>query len=280
MQLELVKSEAPAPNLRFYLGTHMPSWLTNGKSRGPLFVSIRRLRQRKSLFPPATVPYALDSGAYTEIAEHGEWKVTPEQYVADVRKVAEGLGAPDFVAVQDYMCDPGTLKTTGLGVLEHQRRTVESAVTLRDLAPELQWLPVLQGAGVADYLRHLAMYQEAGIPTDRPLGLGSIVRRQHRAEVAHLARELVERGASTLHGLGVKATGVRMLGRSLTSADSIAWSYWARRDGVQGSANSQAVAESYRDVVSAVAQGTDSAGATATFLRTMGATADTPDPTT
>ncbi|KKM20936.1 hypothetical protein LCGC14_1640500 [marine sediment metagenome] len=270
MQLTLLEEPHDRVDLRFYLGTHMSPWLHNGHARGPLFVSIRRLRSRVSPFPAATGPDAIDSGAYTELAQHGEWKTTPKQYVADIRRVVASLGMPDFVVAQDYMCDPGTLAATGLTVDEHQRRSVDNAVALRELAPEIRWLPVLQGASARDYLRHGAMYEAASVPLrDSLVGLGSIVRRQHRPEVAYLARELSE-GGLRLHGFGVKVSGVGLLGRYLASCDSIAWSYWARRDGVQGAANSQNVAEAYRDVVDAVAAGRGSTVAMDRFLASMG----------
>lgn len=264
-QLELIAEPRDQIPVRFYLGIHMSRWLHNGDAKGPVFISIRRLRDRKSAFPPATVPYALDSGAYTELAQLGGWKTTPEQYVEDVRRVSAGLGAPDFVVIQDWMCDPGSLAATGLSVHEHQRRTVESALRLPELAPEITWLPVLQGDGVASYLRHADMYEAAGIPLrGRLVGLGSIVRRQHRPETRALA-ELLEQRGIRLHGFGVKATGITRIGRHLASGDSIAWSYWARRDGARNASNSQAVAEAYRDVVSSVCTGIDPAAAMRAF---------------
>ncbi len=256
-QLELIAEPRDQIPVRFYLGIHMSQWLHNGRARGPVFVSIRRLRDRKSAFPRATVPYALDSGAYTELAQLGGWKTTPEQYVEAVRRVAAGLGAPDFIVIQDWLCDPGSLQATGLSVEEHQRRTVQSAIRLGELAPDLPWLPVLQGDGIASYMRHLDMYEAAGIPlSGRLVGLGSIVRRQHRPETKALAALLEQKGLR-LHGFGVKATGIHRIGRHLASGDSIAWSYHARRDGAPAARNSQGVAEAYRDVVTSVCAGMD-----------------------
>jgi hypothetical protein len=37
-----------------------------------------------------------------------------------------------------------------------------------------------------------------------------------------------------MHGFGVKTQGLAMYADSLTSADSLAWSYWARRDANKG----------------------------------------------
>lgn len=65
---------SPSARLTFYLGTHMPHWLTS--SRFPLFVSHKRLARYKRL-PVARCRWALDSGAFSELSTHGRWTVTP-----------------------------------------------------------------------------------------------------------------------------------------------------------------------------------------------------------
>lgn len=62
----------------FYLGTHLPEFLSTAGV--PLFVSHRRLAQRKTL-PRAAAGRALDSGAYTELLLFGQWSTTARQYV-------------------------------------------------------------------------------------------------------------------------------------------------------------------------------------------------------
>ncbi|MBQ1167065.1 hypothetical protein KBZ21_54620, partial [Streptomyces sp. A73] len=42
----------------------------------------------------------------TELKDHGRWRTTAPEYVADVRRITAGGGAPDFVAPQDWMCEP------------------------------------------------------------------------------------------------------------------------------------------------------------------------------
>ena len=45
----------------------------------PLFVSHRRLAGRRTL-PRAIAPWALDSGAFSELSLYGEWRTTAGQY--------------------------------------------------------------------------------------------------------------------------------------------------------------------------------------------------------
>jgi hypothetical protein len=55
-----------------------------------------------------------------------------------------------------------------------------------------------------------------------------VCRRQSTAEIAVIVTELDRRGLK-LHGFGVKTGGLHLYGHLLTSADSMAWSYAARR---------------------------------------------------
>jgi hypothetical protein len=210
----------------FYLGTHQPAWL--GRTDVPLCVSLRRLEERKTL-PRAAGPVFLDGGGFTEVSQFGGWTKTAPAYAGGVRRVCAEVGNVRHAAIQDWMVEPFVLAKTGLSVEEHQRRTVESYGELLALAPEVPWLPVLQGWRPGDYVRHLEGYQRAGFDLRRvPLvGVGSICRRQHTDEAAAILRQL--RGKRLrLHGFGLKLQGLVKAAGWLTSADSMAWSFHAR----------------------------------------------------
>ena len=61
------------------------------------------------------------------------------------------------------MCEPEQLAMTGLTVEEHQRRAVDNFVELRDLAPDLPIVPVVQGWTIGSHLRCVEMYAAAGV---------------------------------------------------------------------------------------------------------------------
>lgn len=88
----------------FYLGSHHASqrWFDLAL---PLFVSRRVLTARKRL-PEARAAWALDSGGFTELSLHGEWRTTESEYVADVRRFH---GRCDRRAKR---CEPRTLART------------------------------------------------------------------------------------------------------------------------------------------------------------------------
>lgn len=214
--------------LTFYLGTHEPTWLKRAK--GPLFLSRRRLSRYADLSGYGQgKTWALDSGGFSELNLYGAWKTTPEQYASEVRRWAS-IGGMQWAAVQDWMCEPFVLQKTGLDVDEHQIRTIRSYYDLSALAPEVHWLPVLQGFTLQDYLRHLRSYQTMCIDLrDVPVvGIGSVCRRQATKEAELIVRVLHDHGIK-LHGFGFKVKGLVACAKYLASADSMAWSLHARK---------------------------------------------------
>lgn len=214
---------------RFYVGTHHPHWLwTVGF---PVFVSARRLARRSLAgLRAARVPFAVDSGGFTELSMYGGWRTSPREYADAVRGYLDRLGRPDFVAPQDWMCEPVMLARTGLSVQEHQHRTVANYLALRELAPEVPFAPVVQGWALPDYEHCLTLYADAGVDLAAApvVGLGSVCRRQSTTEITTLVTALAGHGVR-LHGFGVKTGGLARYGPLLASADSMAWSFRARR---------------------------------------------------
>ncbi|GII20842.1 deazapurine DNA modification protein DpdA family protein [Planosporangium mesophilum] len=230
----------------FMLGTHQPGWLAKPEvaaAQVALFVSDRRLRVYKRL-PVAAAPWACDSGGFTELQTCGRWTVTPAAYVARLRRYRDEIGNLMWAAPQDWMCEPIVINGgrvgpvvfagTRLSVAEHQRRTVANFAQLRDLAPELPVIPVVQGFTRDDYLRCVDLYWTLARVdlTAAPLvGLGSVCRRQGTAEAGRIIAALHTAGVTRLHGFGFKILGLTGHGSRLTSADSMAWSVDARRRG-------------------------------------------------
>lgn len=208
----------------FYLGTHETSWLA--RLDVPLFISHRRLDKRRSL-PRALGPWALDSGGFSELSMYGEWRTSPRDYAKAARRYVDEIGGLRWAAIQDWMCEPFILAKTRLTMADHQRRTVESYATLLDLAPDLPWVPVLQGWQPDDYARHAEQYTASALPLTGLVGVGSVCRRQGMKEGRAIIRQIATLGFR-LHGFGMKTTGLLATAAMLESADSMAWSYQAR----------------------------------------------------
>jgi hypothetical protein len=231
--------QAASPLVWLWVVAQEACWSWEGNARGPLLIEAGRFhdrwptRTRKKpgqwRYEPreATVPVILDSGAFSMIAKHGAWIWSAKDYVAFVRRACAVLGTVQFAATQDWMCEPDMLVRTGLSLEEHQRRTVRSYLELRDMAPEVPWLPALQGFTGDDYLRCADGYDRAGVDLAELdlVGLGSVCRRSGTADlVAVIGYILARLPEVKLHGYGVKSAGTLLSCLDLRSADSEAWS--------------------------------------------------------
>jgi hypothetical protein len=211
--------------VKFYLGTHLPSWLK--RTQVPLFISHTRLSLYQTL-PRAAGHWALDSGAYSELNKYGQFRYWPTRYAEDVRDYLK-IGGLDWASPQDWMCEPWVLRQTGLTVNEHLRRTVGNFIELTHVAPDLPFIPVIQGWKLGDYFTCVDMYHDSGIDLMRypTVGVGSVCRRQSTDEIRDIMVALSELGLR-LHGFGVKTDGLRKYSQHMVSCDSMAWSAMGR----------------------------------------------------
>lgn len=251
--------QLPAPGrARVYLTVNTVAWLgRHDLADVPKCISRNRLAgYRGRRLPRSLAPLLLDSGGFTELKDHGRWRLTAAEYVAEVRLQLAQLGPGQVVAIaqQDWMCesvvidggqtkdgrfvgtrqllDPERRLSLDEMVRHHQKLTVANFVELRRLAPDLPIFPVLQGQSLGQYLRHMAMFIAVGVRFgDEPLvGLGSVCRRQGTQETAQIVRALAAYGLR-LHGFGVGARGLSLYGDRVASIDSNAFSYHGRRQG-------------------------------------------------
>ena len=197
-----------------------------------MFVSVHRLSGptgRRSRFTDQ--PWIMDSGAFTTIAKHGGYPEPVSAYAEVIRRWA----SPNLLAAvaQDYMCEPHMLAKTGLTIADHQRLTIERYIALMQCnTGGVRILPVLQGYEPEDYARHALAYGR-WLAEGQWVGVGSICKRNGRPEavLAVLEAILDARPDLRLHGFGLKTTSlaVKEIRDKLESADSMAWSFAARR---------------------------------------------------
>jgi hypothetical protein len=217
--------------MRFFTGLHQPS---DARHFDAAFISVNRLRGRKSALNVGD--WIMDSGAFTEISTHGHYRHSVSEYAAEIRRWAtNGSGRLLAAVAQDWMCEPFIVAKTGLSVAEHQRLTVERYdALLREDTAGAYVLPVLQGFAPDDYVRHLAMYGDRLLP-GAWVGVGSICKRNGTpgAVAAVLLAIKAVRPDLRLHGFGLKTTALAdpLVRAQLYTADSMAWSFSARRNG-------------------------------------------------
>lgn len=216
----------------FFPGLHQPS---DAQHFERCMVSVKRLHSRVSDF--TVRDWILDSGAFTELHDHGHYRQPVEAYARAVRRWA-GCGRLLAAVSQDYMTEPFILARTGLTVTEHQRLTIERYDALYGLVPATTIMPVLQGYQPHEYVDHIRQYGERLRP-GMWVGVGSVCKRN--SDVGAIERVLhaivTERPDLRLHGFGIKETALESsyVRSCLYSADSMAWSFAARRNG--GNAN-------------------------------------------
>ena len=215
--------------MQFFCGLHQPS---DAKHFAASFVSVNRLRKRKGPF--VVTDWIMDSGAFTEISTHGCYRHSVAEYAAEIRRWAWN-GRLLAAVAQDWMCEPWIVEKTGLSVAEHQRLTVDRYdALLAEDTDGIYIMPVLQGYAPEDYAAHLTMYGKR-LSYGAWVGVGSVCKRNGNPRAIETVLRVIQacRPDLRLHGFGLKATALRSAAvyDLLHSADSMAWSYQARKAG-------------------------------------------------
>lgn len=214
--------------MRFFTGLDSPS---HAQHFDAAFISVNRIRNRKASF--AVRDWIMDSGAFTEISTHGHYRHPVTEYAEQIRRWRSN-GRLLAAVSQDFMCEAHILAKTGLTVETHQRLTIERYDALMAEDTGVYILPVLQGFAPEDYVQHVRAYGERLGP-EAWVGVGSICKRNGdpRAIEAVLLAIKAERPDLHLHGFGIKTTALAspLVTRLLHTADSMAWSFAARRQG-------------------------------------------------
>ena len=215
--------------MRFFVGLHQPS---DAKRFERAFISVNRLRTRKA--PIRASQWIMDSGAFTEIAARGHYRSSVAEYAEEIRRWSTDPGLIAAVA-QDFMCEPFITAKTGLTIADHQRLTIEryDALLAEDCGGTYV-MPVLQGYDAADYVSHIAQYGDRLAP-GQWVGVGSICKRNTNVATIEIVLRAIKecRPDLRLHAFGVKLTALRsgVVRDLLETADSMAWSYSARKQG-------------------------------------------------
>lgn len=203
----------------------------------PAFISVNRLRGRKSAFPVRD--WCMDSGAFSTIATFGGYPHPVSEYAAEIRRwKAMGNGRLLWAASQDYMVEPAMRAKSGLTVAESQAKTIERYDELLRCGTDgVYVLPVLQGWTASDYADHCRAYGDR-LAHGAWVGVGSVCKRNASPSsvIVILRAILAVRPDLRLHGFGLKKTALQLadVRDLLYSADSMAWSYAARMQGKGG----------------------------------------------
>lgn len=212
----------------FYVGLHQPH---DAAHFDRAFISVNRVRGRKKPVPSAD--WIMDSGAFRELEQFGCYRHSPAEYAAEVNRLAAINPGLKVAVSQDWMCEAYMLEKTGLTVADHQRLTIERYDALLPLV-SIYLMPVIQGYLLQSYLDHIDQYGDRLEP-GMYVGVGSVCKRNGdmRQIEAILGAIKRKRPDLRLHGFGLKTTALHsgVVRDCLESADSMAWSFAARRQG-------------------------------------------------
>jgi hypothetical protein len=180
--------------------------------------------------------WIMDSGAFTTIAKHGGYPEPVSAYAAEIRRWKDNGNLLAAVG-QDYMCEPHMLARTGLTVAEHQRLTIERYDALMAEDTGVYILPVLQGYAPESYVEHVRQYGDR-LGHGAWVGVGSICKRNGNPAAIRAVLWSIKQARPDLrlHGFGLKSTALAspLVRELLETADSMAWSFAARRNGRNG----------------------------------------------
>lgn len=175
----------------------------------------------------------MDSGAFTTLHTYGGYPQSVAVYAAEIQRWRT-TGQLLAAVTQDYLCEPAMLARTGGTVAEHQRLTIARYDALLAHDTGVYIMPVLQGYHPAEYACHVQQYGVRLAP-DAWVGVGSVCQRQGMPKAIARVLDAIHavRPDLRLHGFGVKCTALcsPLVRAHLWSADSMAWSYQARKQG-------------------------------------------------
>lgn len=246
-------------DVRFYVGLHQPA---DAHRFERACISINRLRGRKKPIPDVRV--LVDSGAFTELNLYGAYRHEVDEYADELARLyRDGVVNIEAAVAQDYMCEAFMLAKTGLTIADHQRLTIERYDALKKALDDrfeggcpFPILPVLQGYSPSDYVAHIAAYGKR-LARNMWVGVGSVCKRNGAPELiaAVLKAIAAVRPDLRLHGFGVKITALlhAVVRQLLATADSMGWSFAARKQG--RNANSWLEAKQFADRIASIVSG-------------------------
>lgn len=190
-------------------------------------------------------PNVLDSGGYNVMSQHVDrWgnctsdestveteldKQSPfypwtiEEYHDWLHEEGDTL---DWAAAMDYACEERF--DVLWSVEDRVQATIENTIRQHELRErddsDYNFLPVLQGRTVDDYVRCAEIYENAGIDISY-VGLGTVCRLSSEKKIVDIEKEVRERtNVEQMHGFGVKIDAYKF-GADFETADSQAWIY-------------------------------------------------------
>lgn len=194
--------------------------------------SLPRFKMRPPRIPDHCHDVAADCGGFVATIKWGDYRYSPEQYVAWLRKFSR----LSWAATMDYCCEQ-EIATDEDAIVSRQERTTQMAHHFWShyRSEPWCWVPTIQGWHPDDYRSHardiapLIWQMRQHYPQSSPwrVGIGTLCQRADAAMVRRVAHAVAEElPGIPLHLWGVKIAAIdssESLPEQVVSVDSAAW---------------------------------------------------------
>lgn len=220
---------------RFYFTTHPRDAVRKSLLPGAyvLLVASAHWDAKNNRFkitrPPADhiAGFCIDSGGFTAARKWGKYPWTYRQYVDFIREMSRDVPV-QFAAVMDYACIPSNGKKSEINI-DRIKATIQNEIALRELAPDIPWLPILQGDNFEERSEDLELRRALNLLPTEYAGIGSLVGRGIQAAIDTVQFYANELPGLKFHGFGIpiKALDDPVVFATTKSWDTYSWS-WGR----------------------------------------------------
>src|SRR6266508_2160990 len=124
-----------------------------------------------------------------------------------------------FATVMDYVCIPSNGKKSEINI-NRIKATIQNEIALRELAPDIPWLPILQGDNFEERSEDLELRRALNLLPIEYAGIGSLVGRGIQAAIDTVQSYATESPRVKFHGFGKP---IRPLPDPVVSAATNSW---------------------------------------------------------
>lgn len=221
---------------RFYFTCHPSDFLRGRLIRGcriMLVASAHWDNERKRFRvtrPPAdwVSSICIDSGGFTAARRWGRYPWSVQQYADFVAAVSRDV-ALDFCAIMDYACEPSVNREIYRSNKERIKATIRNESECFRVAPDLPWLPVLQGDTLEERAFDIAIRRRMGMLPGEHAGIGSMCGRGRAGAVETILFYRDQLPGVKFHcfGMHIQALDDDFCFDAVRSWDSYGWN-WGR----------------------------------------------------
>lgn len=219
---------------RFYFTAHPGDMLRGRLIKGCCMMAVasahwdddrKRFRINR---PPAdhVASICIDSGGFTAAKKWGRYPWLVEQYADFIQEMSRDVPL-DFCAIMDYACEPSVDRSTYATNIERIEVTIANEILCLETAPDLPWLPVLQGDSLEERSYDLERRRESDMLPNEYAGIGSVCGRGAGGAVETTLFYREQLPGVKFHGFGmhIQALDNDFVFSVIRSWDSYSWNW-------------------------------------------------------